>query len=224
MARVVTEGALGRGAYDLQEASYLLGVTDRTLVSWARPSAGGLPPLIEPSLGWAYTFHDLVSLAMAAVLRQRDVRISGIRRTHAYLQQRHGEPRPFARRDIIEGLATALGSVITAEDGVDTTRSGEMVLLGVIKEWLVPLTYDADQLARLWKPQQLVLLDPAIQVGQPCVEGTRVTTSTVAGRYLQNERLAAICKDLDLTVEEGRACLTFERKLKNGQGLALAPT
>ncbi len=192
-------------------------------MSWARQSAAGLPPLVEPNLDWAYTFHDLVSLAMAAVLRQRGIQISGITRTHAYLQQHHMEPRPFAKQDIVEGLATALGSVITAEDGVDTTKGGQLVLLSVIEKWMVPLTYDADRLALLWRPQQLLLLDPAIQVGQPCVGGTRVTTSTVAGRYEQNERLAAICKDLDLKLTEGRACLRFERKLKNGQGLALAP-
>jgi uncharacterized protein (DUF433 family) len=215
--------ANAKGAYDVLEAARLLGIGPRTLASWARPSASGLPPVVEPSLGWAYSFHDLVTLAMAAVLRQRGVQISGVRKAHHYLQGSTGLERPFASEEIVKGLATAWGSVITAEDGVDMTKHGQMVLLGVVEEYLVPLSYDDARLARLWRPESHVLLDPAIQVGQPCVAGSRVTTATVAGRYGQGENLREICDDLDLTLTEARSCLKFEDRLTKGQGLAMAP-
>lgn len=167
--------------------------------------------------------EDFVSLAMAAVLRQRGVQISGVRKAHEYLQGRTGLTRPFASEEIVAGLATAWGTVITAEDGVDTTQQGQMVMLGVVEAYLVPLSYDDARLARLWRPEGNVLLDPTIQVGQPCVEGSRITTATVAGRYNQGEMLREICDDLDLTLAEARSCLTFENRLTKGLGLAMAP-
>ncbi len=209
------------GAYDINEAARLLGITTRTLASWANPSASGLPPITTPSKGWAYTFHDLVSLAVAAVLRQRSISVPAIRRSHAYLQDVHGVARPFAREDIVDGLATAWGAVITSDDGVDVSQHGQMVMLEVVTSYLVPLSYDSDQLAHLWRPRDLVLLDPAIQVGQPCVAGSRITTTTVAGRYRQGESMREISGDLNLTMPQARACLDFEGELAKGKGLAL---
>lgn len=214
-----SEQTFGSGAYDLASASHLLGIGERTLVRWAHATASGLPPLVEPGLGWAYTFHDLLSLGLVAVFHQRKISPTNIRRTHEYLKQSEGLARPFARRDVVERIQTVPGSVLI-DDGIDASRGGQLVLLPTLERYLQPIDYGDDLLARLWRPHDRVLLDPLVQVGQPCVSGTRVTTEALADRHRQGEGLRLIADDLQVEVGDVRRAIEFERRLKHGQGLA----
>lgn len=206
--------------YDLLVAAHLLGIDERTIRRWSQEDAAGHPPLVEPTHGWAYSFHDLLSLAVIAVLRQRKVTPAGVRFTISYLQDLFGVDRPLAHEQIVSALSTAGRSVILAEFSVDVSARGQGALLPTITQYLRPVQYGANGLAKLWRPVNRVLVDPKVQVGHPCVEATRVTTSTLAGRYAQGEKVPVIAKDLELSVDDVRAALDFERRLRRGKGLA----
>jgi uncharacterized protein (DUF433 family) len=216
---VAATPTLGTGIYTLGEASYLLAVDERTLMRWSHASAGGQPALVEPSHGWAYSFHDLVSLAVVAVLRQRGVTPAGVRKTVAYLQDQFDDPRPLARRELVEGLDTAGRSVLL--DDVDITKGGQRTMLATVEVYVRPIMYGRNRLARLWRPMKQIELNPEIQAGRPCIAGTRVTTDVVADRHAQGETTTEIAEDLLLTPQQVKAAMRWEQRLEGGDGLAL---
>ena len=165
----VLGSALGTGVYDLSDAAYLLGLTESTVLRWSTPTPSKKPALVPPTHGWAFTFHDLLSLAVIAVLRQRNVTAPGIRRSLRYLQGEMGLPHPFAHRDVVEALRT-VGSSLLFED-IDLTRGGQVALLETVESYLQPIQYGSNRLARLWKPALHIVLNPEVQAGKPCVQG-----------------------------------------------------
>jgi len=212
--------AVGLGVYDLNEAAHLLGVPARTLTSWGHPTGRGIPALLEPSLSWAYSFHDLVSLAVIAVFQQRGVKRAGVYRAIQYLRDHYQEERPLARKGIVEALATA-GDRIMWNDVVDVTHSGQMALLDTIQKYLVPVKYGSNFLAKLWRPAPSVTLDPEVQAGKPCIQKTRVTTDVVAERVAQGESPSSVASDLHITSRDITRAVAFEAQLDSGRGLAL---
>ena len=211
----------GVGVYDLLEASHLLGIDERQLRRWAQRDDSGRPPLLEPSHGWAYSFHDLLSLAVIAVLRQRTVTPDGVRETIRQLEVRFEYRRPLAHQDVVDGLRTVGRSVILPSEETDLSAGGQGVLLTTVEQYLRPIEYGPDKLARLWRPADRIVVDPDIQVGHPCIENTRVTTETIAGRAAQHESFQLIADDLRVSVFDVTAAVNFEQRLDEGRGLAL---
>lgn len=85
----------------------------------------------------------------------------------------------------------------------------------VIEPVLQPLEYDVQGMANLWRPIPLVTADPAVQAGTPCVEATRIPTSTIAGLAHEGEDLEDIAFDLDLKIEQIEAARRFEDALQD---------
>lgn len=219
MSTTTPPSALGTGVYSLVEAAYLLGMDEDTVLRWSSPH-GGKEALVAPSHGWAFSFHDLVSVAVIAVLRQRKVSPSGVRTTIAYLQEKFDTPRPFAHRDVVRELHTA-GSSVLWTPNVDVSKGGQLTFIETVTNYLKPIEYGSNRLARLWRPERQIVLDPEIQVGRPCIEGTRVTTEVVASRFLQGESRGDISDDLQITIQQVSYATKFEKRLRNGKGLAL---
>lgn len=211
---------LGTGVYDLAEASYLLGVSEATLAGWSRKTARGEPPLVPPTHGWAYSFHDLLSLAVVAVFYQRKVNRAGVRLTIEYLEKEYRVPRPLADKRVVTSLTTSAGHVMW-QDRTDVTRGGQQVLVETVRQYLTPVEYGSDFLARLWRPARSVELDPTVQAGSPCIVGTRVTTDVVAARVAQGEPASAIAADLFVSTRQVTDAVRFENQLRDGHGLAL---
>ena len=70
-------------------------------------------------------------------------------------------------------------------------------------------------MAHLWRPLDFVTATPAVQAGTPCVEATRVPTTTIDGLVRVGEDIEDIAFDLDLEIEQIEAALRFERALRN---------
>lgn len=213
---------LGLGVYTIESASWLLGIAEQTIIRWGHTTQRRPQPLLRPTHGWAYSFHDLVSLAVIAVLRQRQVPERNVARALRELEDITDEPRPLARRDVVDQLATAGVSVLLGD--LDLTQSRQTVIIETLSMYLQPIVYDDDSLlARLWKPSLHVVVDPEVQVGRPCIEGTRVTTDVVASRVEQGESVDLIARDLDLSRAEIADAIGFEKRLLRGHGLAALP-
>lgn len=216
---VVDHPTLGSGVYDVATAAYLLGMDERTVVRWSLPTATGKPALVPPSHGWAFSFHDLLSIAVIAVLRQRGVTPNGIRQSIAYLQERFSAPRPFAHEEVVPTLRTAGRSLLSGE--IDVSKGGQLAIVETVTTYLRPIEYGDNRLARLWKPARYVALNPEVQAGRPCIKGTRVTTDVIADRLAQGEDAWEIADDLAVTVRATKAAASFEERLQSGRGLAL---
>ncbi|WP_426572253.1 DUF433 domain-containing protein [Aquihabitans sp. McL0605] len=194
---------------------------ERQLVRWANPTLGGLPALLPPSHKWAYSFHDLVSLAVIAVMKQRQVSTSAVRQSIIYLGAKFETERPLAHKKVVGQLMTA-GDAVLLGDGEEASAGGQMAMLETVETYLRRIEYGkGSRMASLWRPARYVTLDPQVQAGAPCIAGTRVPTTTVWGRMERGESAGDVAWDLELEVRAVRAAARFEANLHDSHGLAL---
>jgi len=209
---VVTSALIGRGIYDPAEASRLVRVHPETLARWTT----GKHPLVTPAFERFFDFEDLVSLLVIAQLWRRNVHTSEIRRGIEVLAEELGVDRPLAHIDAPKRLAT-VGRAFFAHIGewADAGKGFQLAFQPIIEPVLRPLEYDAHGMAHLWRPLDFVTATPAVQAGTPCVEATRVPTTTIDGLVRVGEDIEDIAFDLDLEIEQIEAALRFERALRN---------
>jgi uncharacterized protein (DUF433 family)/DNA-binding transcriptional MerR regulator len=213
MTGVVGSSALlGRGIYDPTEAARLLRVHTDTLARWTT----GENPLVVPAFERFFDFEDLVSLLVISELWRRNVHTKEIRRGIKVLAEELGVERPLAHIDAPSRLAT-VGRAFFANIGewADAGKGFQLAFQPVIEPVLRPLEYDAHGMAHLWRPLPLVTANPVVQAGTPCVEKTRVPTSTIHGLLHAGDNVDDIAFDLDLKIEQIEAALRFEAALRD---------
>ena len=217
----MVETFVGSGVYDAVEVSHLLAEPAERVLRWAAPDRHGRPAIVPLSLGRAFSFLDLVSLAVASELWRRRVSEPDLRHGVAYLQRLTGQGQPLAHRDTIERLATAGAAWLANLDGewYDIGKGGQGPFEEVVRLYLERIAFDELNVARLWRPAPMVVLDPRIQAGKPCLEGTRVPTETIAA-MVETDSHQAVADELDLTVEQVEAAVDFEDGLRAGRGIA----
>lgn len=195
---------LGRGIYDLVEAARLIRRDPETVARWIR----GKQPLYPISATRFLSFLDVVSLLVISELVDRAVPRREIRSGAEYLARTLNTDYPFAH----EQLATA-GSAFFGKvgDWVDVGKGGQGAFELVVRDLLRPIEYGANQLAAIWRPRAGVWVNPAVQAGAPCVDGTRVPTRVIADLAEADEDPEDIAEDLHLTVSAVEAALGYER-------------
>lgn len=221
---MATATLLGSGVYDADEVSRLLALPVKDIARWATPDRNGLPPLVSPTFDKAFAFVDLVSLAVASELSKRRVAEAEMRHGVAYLQKHSGHDKPLAHEDVVKTLATSGQAFIARLDGdqdwYDVGKGGQGTFNDIVGIYLKHLAFDDFGIAQRWKPAQYVVLDPRIQAGAPCVEGTRIPTETIA-EMAEADPPEFVAEDMDLAIEEVRAAIEFEAQLQEGHGLTV---
>ncbi len=206
---------LGRGIYDVAEVARLLRrgrcqIEGWTRDSWTRPS------LLIGELGAFFSFWDLISLRVVAELFARRVPHAQIAIGARHLATRLGTNRPFAH----EHLAT-VGSGFFAEiSGTweDAGLSGQQAFGHMVEPLLRPIVFNDDHMAAIWRPAEGVWVNPAVQAGAPCIDGTRVPTRLVASLVRndegeESEHLADVCDDYRLTPDQVQQAVNYELQL-----------
>jgi len=208
----VTSALIGRGIYDPTEAARLVRVHPESLARWTT----GRNPLVTPTFERFFDFEDLVSLLVIAQLSRRGVHMNEIRRGVEVLSDELGVDRPLAHIDAPKRLAT-VGSAFFANIGewADAGKGFQLAFQSMIEPVLRPLEYDTHGMAQLWRPLKLVTATPVVQAGTPCIEATRVPTTTIDGLVRVGEELEDIAFDLDLEIEQVEAALRFEAALRD---------
>lgn len=208
----VTSALIGRGIYDPTEAARLMRVHPGALARWTT----GKRPLVQPAFERFFDFEDLISLLVIAELWRRDVHTNDIRRGIEVLSDEFGVDRPLAHVDAPKRLAT-VGRSFFANIGewADAGKGFQLAFQPMIEPVLEPLEYDTRGMAHLWRPLELVTAKPVVQAGTPCVEATRVPTTTIDGLVRAGENVEDIAFDLDLEIEQIEAALRFEAALRD---------
>lgn len=189
----------GAGIYDLAEAARLVGRAADTIARWVR----GAEALHRVRDAKILNFLDLISLLVISELVRRRVPKPEIRRGGEYLSRQLDTRYPFAHKDIITVGAAWFGKF---GDWV----GGQLAFQDAIREYLKPISYGGDDLASAWRPRPRILVNPAIQAGAPCIEGTRVPTLMLAKLAESPEDYQQIAGDYRLTVEDVQAAVEYE--------------
>ena len=206
-----TVSYLGRGIYDVKEVARLLQSGRAKIEGWTR-SRQDRPPLLTGELAGLFSFWDLLSLRVIAELTKRGVPQKHIARGAEHLAESLGTDRPFAH----EGLATVGVGFFAeiAEEWQDAGLRGQLAFQGMIAPLLRPITFNDLKMASVWRPHEGVWINPAVQAGSPCVDGTRVPTHLLARLLGLDESdeadLAEVCDDYRLTAQQVRTALHYE--------------
>jgi uncharacterized protein (DUF433 family) len=203
--------------YDTVEAACLVGVSPARLLTWSRETSSHAA-LVVPSLNGMYSFHELVSLYLVAQLVRRGVRLAEIAQGIRTLSAQLETETPLAHEALAD-LATA-GRAFMAraagdgEEWVDVGLGGQRAFQSVIEPSLRQIEYGADHLARIWRPRERIALNPEVQAGAACVQGTRITTATIMRIVAAGDDVEDVAEDYDLEVEDVVAALEFEQGLR----------
>ena len=215
---------LGHGIYNLSEAARLTSLKPQRVREWfhGRSKTQVLKPVFRSdyqSVGGdrAISFYDLIELFVAGQLRDRGVSLQSLRKVHKRLQTDLKTRHPFCRQEIL----TKHGQVFTL--GLDELGQNEMiealtrqrVFPDILLPFLKRIDYnEATAMAQRWCIADLVVIDPAICLGKPIVEGVGIATAILAASYEANENNAELVADLfRVHAKHVIAAVEFERSM-----------
>jgi len=216
----MTSTMIGSGLYDASEVALLCGLAPDQVVRWSTPSTHGDAP-VSASFDRLFSFADLVAFTVARQIRDNGVSDRHLRKGVATLRSTWGIDSPLAAEQIIERLATSGDSFLAQRadsDYEDIGRGGQGTFQDVIKVHLRRIQFDGAGQPTRWTPADGVVIDPEVQAGAPCVEGTRIPTRVVAERAAV-EPDDDIAFDLDLELTAIEAAIRFEELLARGAGI-----
>ncbi len=167
-----------------------------------------------------YSFKALISVFTIEALRRQGVPLQRIRRAQQQLQEITGDPLPFARGAIFTDNRDVFAKIDTdgqlsnlnvrgearAQEAVAATLEG---LLTSVQ--YAPATTVQGRVAQSWMPSTSVLVDPEVQLGAPCIEGTRIPTSMIADLAARSS-IAQVAWEYELDEHLVRDAVAFERR------------
>jgi uncharacterized protein (DUF433 family) len=211
---------MGSGLYDATEVALLCGLAPDQVVRWSTATTHGDAP-VSASFDRLFAFADLVAFTVARQVRENGVSDLHLRRGVTKLRSTWGVDNPLASATVIDRLATSGDSFLAQlvdDDYEDIGRGGQGTFQDVIKVHLRRIEFDAGGRPAKWSPIDGVTIDPEIQAGAPCIDGTRIPTAVVAARAAV-EPDTEIAFDLDLDLDAVEIAVKFEQLLAEGAGI-----
>lgn len=185
---------LALGAYSVKEAALYIKATLKRSPVFPRISTHHLHWWIREGLvdgdrskydasGEFVNFLELVSFRMIAMMRAFGIKSKDIQLAHNLLRQRWGWSYPFAMEPVWVAKPDVFVRIGNVPVAVTRYWQGALDLMD---EFLLPvqvgfhgLTFDPNEQAATWTPSEGVILNPKIQFGEPCIQGTRIPTETI---------------------------------------------
>lgn len=206
---------LNRGMYDLVEVAHLLTTSPDRIVRWSTP-ARGRAAIVAPTLDPLFSFHDLISLLVISKLSQRGVSNAELAHGVATLAAAMNTDRPLAREEMQDSIATVGRSFFARLHGewVDVGKGGQRAFREMVLPDLRQVEYGDDHFAAVWRPRGGVWINPRVQAGAACIEGTRIPTAVIARAVAQGEPPEEVAEDYELDVAAVLTATRFERGLQ----------
>ena len=192
-------------------------ISAQHLAWWSKEGLGGAEFQHGPGRISFINFLELVSFRMIATMRANGVSIKDIRLANELLRKKWGWSYPFAMQQVWVGAPDLFVEI--QDTPVAVTRFWQSAL-DLVRKYLIPvssefhgLSFDANQLAVAWRPWEGVLLDPGMQFGEPCIEGTRVPTETVWAFYQAGESVDYLAQIYQIPPDMIKAAIGWEKRL-----------
>ncbi len=181
---------------------------------WISTSVPAVQGIDFPSRQQLITFLDLISMRMVVVLRSRGIPLAKIRDTATYLRTEFDIPFPLASK----GLWTYGHNVyIRFQEHIITASKFGQQAMEFVNNWLkdvdLDMTFGTDELVNSWLVHQDVRINPAIQLGEPCIDGTRIPTSIIWSNYKAGDSIEVIARGRDLSPSLVDNAIQWEKRL-----------
>jgi uncharacterized protein (DUF433 family) len=145
-----------------------------------------------------------------------------IARGIAYLREDTGSDRPFAHKR----MATSGRSWFDQQGGhtVDVGKRGQLAWGEAVEPTLRSLSYGRGGMATVWRPMDRIWINPEVQAGASCIDGSRTTTRLVWDLVESGNSIEDIAWQFELDDADVIAAEQFERKLSERRPLDLLAT
>lgn len=222
----IEENARANPAYGLAEAAHYLRLNRSTLRTWvcgnrsssksARRPASPLIQTPKDKLGNLSFINLVEAFVLSSIRYKHGVSLQKIRVALDYVQQTLKIPHPLASSlfltDGTDLFIEKYGELISASE------SGQTAMRVLLTAYLQRVEHDDSGMAirlypwtRTGDPEdpRLVVIDPYVAFGRPCIVGTGVPTASIAERYKAGESIDELAADYGLDrsrVEEAVRC------------------
>ena len=204
------------GRYDAERASQLSGIPERTVRFWGE--TGVVVPDYAKGAPMHWSYRDLVFLRLAAWLRSKKMEPKWVGARIAAVREWLEDPKSN-----LELVRSQGKSMVVGDEALDRV-SGELLIPEVvtfISDWDLFASLPETPRQHLWGPHLLrptsrIQIIPWVMAGEPCIESTRVPTSTIFAlhnnRGLNAPRIAHLYPDL--TEDSILEAIDLEGKLR----------
>jgi uncharacterized protein (DUF433 family) len=214
-------------AYRLAEAARYLHANAATLRAWLhgrgykvgekqRWSAAVLAS--ECGKGEPISFLDLVEAhVLLSIRRGYSIPMNRFRTAMEYLREAGGDLHFLAHHNFYHDRRNLF---IKVQDKlISLSERGQLVEKGIIAEGLRQLDYGADGYAARFYPrfaeeqQKVIMLDPGVNFGRPCLAKLGVGTEAIAERFRAGEKIAALAQDYGARAEDIEEAIRWHERL-----------
>jgi len=157
-----------------------LNLTTRHLYHWVKEGLAGGYLRGMRNRRLFINYKDLISLRAIASMRAKGMKHREIIVAEKVLKKWYGCEYPFANYQF--WTAPPRDIFIKEEDLFLSASRHLQAAMDFFEEYLQPhhnMTFDIFGISASWRPHESILLDPQIQYGEPCIEGTRVPTQVI---------------------------------------------
>lgn len=226
-ASTMMSDILGRGIYSVPEVALYTGLKPSTVNRWAF-GYREYPGIVDPDLpqigrGKAISFLAMMELYLMSRFLDVGVRPEKFRVAAGEVARIKGMSHPFAFEHLQEYIREDGKDFYFRVEGVEeeswqklTGRNkGNFAWDLVVRPYLHEVEFQ-NEYARRWFPadaSRLVVLDPAIQFGEPVIAGTRVPTALIAGQLQAGDSVDLLAEGYRLTLDQVMAAKEFEGRL-----------
>ena len=189
-------------------------VTSRHLYWWIRRGLdwGELGRRERQSM--SVSFLDLIRLRMIAVMRAHGVPLRVIRRSEAEARRLTHRPNPFVTEELWTNSSDVFVRVANELLAVSKYGQGAMAFL---EDFLTPvhhgLVFGQNEVVERWTPVEGITIDPQIEFGAPCLDGTRVQTEVLWSMFNAGDGLPELADMFGIQEQQVRAALDWEQGL-----------
>jgi uncharacterized protein (DUF433 family) len=200
--------------YPISEAARIAQVPASTLRTWfPKHSADGL------------NFFELVEVYTIQTLRSRhQLPMRAIKKALQYLRKTTGEQYPLALAGL--GFETDGSGLFITHLGrlVSATEQGQIAMREILKSFLQRVDHDEQGLATRFYPftrdfrtdsPRLIIVDPQLNFGRPCLASHAISTSMIARRYKAGESAGELADDYGCTGDEIDEAIRAELELSH---------
>ncbi|MBI2760412.1 MAG: DUF433 domain-containing protein [Chloroflexi bacterium] len=191
-----------------------VGLTSRHLYAWIRRGMEWGELSDAPRDELILDFEDLVRLRMIAIMRSRGLPYETIRKAEDVARRLTGSRQPFVAEQMWTGSSDIFLRV--SDTFIAASKYGQAAM-DFLHDYLVPvhhgLEFGQNNVVVAWRPMPGVRIDPKIQFGAPCIEGTRITTETVWALYKAGDSMKRLAEMYRVDQGQIEAAIAWERRL-----------
>jgi uncharacterized protein (DUF433 family) len=131
------------------------------------------------------------------------------------LRKYYGHDYPFAT---MEFWTLPPKDILIRDGGLLLSASRHLqVAMEFFEEYMCPyhnLSFDIFNISASWRPYDNILLDPKIQYGEPCIDGTRVPTQVLYSLYRAGDSIDNLSYLYDIQPSRIVDAITWENHIQ----------